>query len=94
MNGISNTMTGYLHTYEAYRIPKGTTVKNQAGEDVVLSNDEDTLVLTEKSGRQLVNDRRDYVGMLQTQAEMAAEKTQEAANEKIAKEQVALIFHQ
>ena len=87
MNGISNVMSGYLHTYEAYRVPKGTTVKNQAGEDVVLSNDEDTLVLTEKSSRQLVNDRRDYVETLQTQAEMAAKKTQEAANEKIAKDQ-------
>ena len=74
MNGISNVMSGYLHTYEAYRVPKGPTVKNQAGEDVVLSNDEDTLVLTEKSSRQLVNDRRDYVETLQTQAEMAAKK--------------------
>lgn len=86
MNGISNAMSGYLHTYEAYRIPKGTTVKNQAGDDVVLSNDEDTLVLTEESSRRLVEDRRKYNGMLQAKAEEAAKKTQEAANEKIEKD--------
>ena len=87
MNTISNNMSSYLHTYEAYRVPKGTKVQNQAGEEVVLSNEEDTLVLTEKASRQLVNDRRDYAEMLHSKAEMAAEKTQEAANEKIAKDQ-------
>ncbi len=45
------------------------------------------MVLTEKASRQLVNDRRDYGGMLQAQAEAAAEKTQQAASEKIAKDQ-------
>ena len=87
MNSISNNMSSYLHTYEAYRVPKGTKVQNQAEEEVVLSDEEDTLVLTEQASRQLVNDRRDYGGMLKNQAEMAAEKTQEAANEKIAKDQ-------
>ena len=86
MNSISN-MSSYLHTYEAYRVPKGTKVQNADGEEIVLSNDEDTLVLTEKASRQLVNDRRDYGGMLQAQAEMAAEKTQEAAMEKMSKDQ-------
>lgn len=79
--------SSFLHTYEAYRIPKGTKVQNQAGEEVVLSDEEDTFVLTEEASRQLVKDRKDYVGMLQTQAEMAAEKTQEAATERIAKDQ-------
>ena len=79
--------SSFLHTYEAYRIPKGAKVQNQAGEEVVLSDEEDTFVLTEEASRQLVKDRKDYVGMLQTQAEMAAEKTQEAATERIAKDQ-------
>ena len=87
MNSVNLDMTKYLHSYEAYRVPKGTKVQNQAGEEVVLSNEEDTLVLTEKASRQLVKDRGDYIGMLQTQAEMAAEKTQEAATERIAKDQ-------
>lgn len=87
MSTISSSMSGYLHVYEAYRIPKGTSVQNQAGEDVVLSNDEDTLVLTEKSSRQLVEDRRNYGGMLQAKAEAAAQKTQDEASKKIAQDQ-------
>ena len=80
-------MSGYLHVYEAYRIPKGTSVKNQAGEDVILSNDEDTLVLTEKSSRQLIKDRKGFVELLDCNADLAAQKTQEAASKKIAQDQ-------
>lgn len=28
MSKIDSNMSGYLHTYEAYRIPKGTQVKD------------------------------------------------------------------
>ena len=83
----ANNMSDYLHTYEAYRVPKGTAVKNANGEDIVLSHEEDTLVLTEKSGRQLVADRRNYGEFLQQKAELAAEKTQEAAREKITRDE-------
>lgn len=86
MNSISNNMSSFLHTYEAYRVPKGTKVQNQAGEEVVLSNEEDVLVLTEKASKQLGKDRSEYTGMLQQKSEMAAQKTQDAANEKIAKD--------
>ena len=88
MNSVSDNMAGYLHIYEAYRIPKGAKVKNSVGEKVVLSDEEDTLVLTEQSARQLIKDRRDYGNMLQTNAEMAAEKTQDAAARKMAEDQV------
>jgi len=87
MNSVSDNMTGYLHTYEAYRIPKGTKVQNSAGEEVVLSDEEDTLVLTEQSARQLIKDRKDYGDMLQTNAEMAAQKTQDAAVKKMNEDQ-------
>lgn len=66
--GFSVDTTGYVHTYEAYRVPKGTTVMNAAGEDVILSKDEDTLVLTEAASRQLVKDRRDYGSALQAKS--------------------------
>ena len=85
--GFSVDTTGYVHTYEAYRVPKGTTVKNAAGEDVILSKDEDTLVLTEAASRQLVKDRRDYGSALQAKAEIAAQKTQEEAAKKHAQDQ-------
>ena len=87
MQKIDNNMSAYLHQYEAYRIPKGTTVKDMTGNDVVLSNTEDVLVLTEEAGRQLVKDRGDYSNMLQTKAEMAAQKTQSAAMEQMMKDQ-------
>ena len=83
MSTVENSISGCLHTYEVYRIPKGTKVQNAAGEEVVLSEEEDTLVLTKESSRQLVKDRRDYGDLLQTNAEMAAEKTQDAARKKI-----------
>lgn len=91
MNRIDAGMSGYLHTYEAYRVLGGTKVKDGMGEDVVLSNEEDVLVLTEKSAKQLVKDRRAHNGMLQLKAEMAAQKTQEAANEKSAKDQAKIM---
>lgn len=87
MNKIDNNMQAYLHSYEAYRVPKGTTVKDAAGKDVVLSKEEDVLVLTEKASKQLIEDRRDYGGMLQTKAEMAAQKTQEEAMKQMMKDQ-------
>ena len=91
MSRIDVNMSGYLHTYEAYRIPKGTKVKDTTGKDVILSNEEDILVLTEKASRQLVEDRRNYGYMLQMQAERAAQRTQEEASEKYAKDQAKVM---
>lgn len=91
MNKIDSNMSGYLHTYEAYRIPKGTKVQDATGKEVVLSNEEDVLVLTEKASKQLVKDRKDHNGMLQQNAEMTAQKTQESAREKIAKDEAKVM---
>lgn len=91
MSRIDTSMLGYLHTYEAYRVPKGTKVKDAMGEDIVLSNTEDVLVLTEKASKQLVKDRREHNGMLQLKVEIAAQKTQNAANEKIAEDQAKVM---
>lgn len=91
MRKINSNMSGYLHTYEAYRIPKGTKVQDETGKEVVLSNEEDVLVLTEKAGKQLVKDRKAHNGMLQQKAEMAAQKTQDAASEKMAKDQAKVM---
>lgn len=95
MSRVEIGMKGYLHTYEAYRIPKGTKVKDATGEEVVLSNEEDVLVLTEKASKQLVKDRQVHHGMLQQKAEMAAQKTQQAASEKMAKDdaKIMAVFH-
>lgn len=86
MSGISATMAGYLHTYEAYRVPKGTKVKDSLGEEVVLSDEEDVLVLTEKAGKQLIKDRQDHLQMLMMNADMASIRSQNASAEKSAKD--------
>ena len=87
MQKIDNNMSAYLHSYEAYRIPKGTKVKDSTGKDVVLSEEQDVLVLTEKASKQLIKDRRDYGSMLQTKAELAAQKTQEEGMKKMMQDQ-------
>ena len=87
MQKIDNNMKAYLHNYEAYRVPKGTMVKDALGKDVVLSEEKDVLVLTEKSGKQLIEDRRDYGGMLQMKAEVAAQKTQEEGMKQMMEDQ-------
>ena len=91
MNKANLNISGYLHTYEAYRIPKGSKVQDATGKEVVLSNEEDVLVLTEKAGKQLVKDRKEYNGMLQQKAEMAAQKTQDAALKKLVKDQAKVM---
>lgn len=87
MRGIDNTMLSYLHTYEAYRIPKGTKVLGSDGKEVVLSEQEDKLVLTEQAGKQLIKDRQKYGEMLQLRAEVAAQETQEEAMKKHTEDQ-------
>lgn len=73
MNGISNNMSGYLHTYEAYRIPKGTVIKNADGKDEV--SKEDQLVLTEESQKQLIQDRVNFGSdMIAERRKMDAER--------------------
>lgn len=91
MGGIDAGMSRYLHSYEAYCVPKGTKVRDAAGEEMVLSEKEDVLVLTEKSGKQLVKDRREHSGMLILKAEVAAQRTQDAANEKNAEDMAKIM---
>lgn len=91
MSMVDLNMSRYLHTYEAYRVPKGTKVKNSSGEDIVLSNDEDVLVLTKKAGKQLVKDRETVTAMLQCNADMAALRSQSAAKEKQAEDEAKIM---
>lgn len=88
MQRIDSNITTYLHTYEAYRVPKGTKVRDASGEEMILSGEEDMLVLTEKSCRQLVKDRMDHNMMLLQDVQMAAQKTQQASMEKITDDMV------
>lgn len=89
--GFSINAKNHVHTYEAYRVPKGTTVKDAAGEDIVLSTDEDKLVLTEKAGKQLVKDRLEYSTLLQNDISNKSAKTQAEAQKQFAKTQAKAI---
>jgi len=88
MNGTNN-ISGYLHTYEAYRIPKGTVVKSADGKEEVAK--EDQLVLTAESQRQLIQDRIDFGSdMIAERRRMDAEQNAEA-EKKYAEDQAKMI---
>ena len=88
MNSISN-MSCYLHTYEAYRLPKGTKVQSASGKEEV--SKEDQLVLTEESQKQLIKDRVEFgSAMLEEKKRINAERNQEA-EKKMSEDQAKMI---
>ena len=82
MSSVSNNMSTFLHTYEAYRIPKGHEALEAQNAELIKTEEGSELILTEASRKQLVKDRQKYSEMLMAEANMAAEKTQIAAKEK------------
>ncbi len=77
MNSINLDMTKYLHSYEAYRIPKEkmTEIKKQGD----IAEEGDQLVLTEKAKKQLIQDRADYASaMMEERKKLSAEQNAEA----------------
>ena len=82
MSSVSNNMSSYLHTYEAYRIPKGHEALGAKNAELIKTEEGSELILTEASRKQLLKDREKYNAMLFAEANMAAEKTQIAAKEK------------
>lgn len=58
--GFSVDASKYLHSYEAYRIPDGSTALKAENADIVKSDGSNQLVLTEKSKKQLIKDRLTY----------------------------------
>lgn len=77
MNSINLDMTKYLHSYEAYRIPKEkmTDIKKQGD----IAEEGDQLVLTEKAKKQLIQDRADYASaMMEERKKLSAEQNAEA----------------
>ena len=89
MTSVSNNISNYLHTYEAYRIPKGTAIRNAEGKTEV--SKEDQLVLTEKAQKQLIQDRMDFgADMIAERRKMDAEQNAEA-EKKYAEDQSKMI---
>ncbi|MBR2409112.1 MAG: hypothetical protein IKB07_09210 [Lachnospiraceae bacterium] len=82
MSSVNNNISTFLHTYEAYRIPKGHEALNAKNAELIKTEEGSELILTEASRKQLLKDREKYNAMLFAEANMAAEKTQMAAREK------------
>jgi len=71
MNGLSNNMSGFLHTYEAYRIPKGHEALEAQNAELVKTEEGSELILTEASRKQLIKDREKYNAILASATSMA-----------------------
>ena len=77
--GYSIDTTKYLHTYEAYRIPEGSSALNAENSSIVKAGGDSQLVLTEESRKQLIKDRMDYGAAMKAEQDKAyAEQEREA----------------
>lgn len=81
-------MNSYLHTYEAYRIPKGTEIKNADGKIEI--SKEDQLVLTESSQKQLIQDRVNYGADMIAERRRIQEEQHAEAEKKYAEDQAKM----
>lgn len=91
MKTIDNRMTSYLHTYEAYRVEKGTKVQDASGNEMVLSDESDVLVLTEKATKQFLKDRNDYAELLEMNWNVKTEQCNAESTKEIGKDLVKIM---
>lgn len=91
MKTIDNRMTSYLHTYEAYRVEKGTKVQDTSGNAMVLSDESDVLVLTEKATKQFLKDRNDYAELLEMNWNVKAEQCNAESTKEMGKDLVKIM---
>lgn len=89
--GFTINAAGYLHTYEAYRVPADSEVLKDGNAYVCENDGESALVLTDKAKKLMLQDRADYQTALLTQQEMVqAKHSQEAASKNSSDELKAL----
>lgn len=87
MNALNFDFSGYLHTYEAYRVPDDRL----KSDDTTNEKNNDKLILTEKSQEQLIKDRVEFgSAMLKEKERINAERNQEA-EKKMAEDQAKMI---
>jgi hypothetical protein len=67
----------YLHTYEVYRIPEGSSALNAENASIVKSDGDSPLVLTEESRKQLIKDRLDYGAAIKAEQDKVYEKQEQ-----------------
>ena len=85
--GYSIDTKQYLHSYEAYRIPEGSSAMNAQNSALVKKGGECELVLTESSRKQLVKDRIDYAFAMKFEQDKAFAKQEQEALKKYSSDQ-------
>ena len=102
--GYSIDTTKYLHTYEAYRIPEGSSALNAENSipegssalnaensSIVKAGGDSQLVLTEESRKQLIKDRMDYGAAMKAEQDKAYAEQEREALKKYASDQAKMI---
>ena len=89
--GYSIDTTKYLHTYEAYRIPEGSSALNAENSSIVKAGGDSQLFLTEESRKQLIKDRMDYGAAMKAEQDKAYAEQEREALKKYASDQAKMI---
>ncbi|MBE5945243.1 MAG: hypothetical protein E7258_10090 [Lachnospiraceae bacterium] len=71
----TNNFTGFLNTYEAYKIPKDSEILKDAPESVE-TEDGCVLILTEEASKQMAKDKEKVSEMLMADVQLASAKSQ------------------
>ena len=85
--GYSINTSQYLHSYEAYRIPKDSPAMNAGNSSLVKEGGECPLVLTEQSRKQLIKDRLEYAFAMKAEQDKEFAKQEQEAIKKMASDQ-------
>lgn len=89
--GFSIDTSKYLHTYEAYRIPEGSSALHAENASIIKSDGDSQLVLTEESRKQLIKDRLNYAAAMKTEQDNAYTRQEQEALKKYSSDQAKAI---
>lgn len=74
--GFTVNAARYLNTYEAYRLPAGSSVPEEDSDKVIKEDEDGVLILTDQAKKQMEKDRKAYSDAMQL---VAAEQNEESA---------------
>lgn len=89
--GFTVNAARYLNTYEAYRLPAGSSVPEEDSDKVIKEDEDGVLILTDQAKKQMEKDRKAYSDAMQAQMQLVAAEQNEESAKKYA-EDMAKIF--
>ncbi len=89
--GFTINAARYLNTYEAYRLPAGSSVPETDSAKVIKEDEDGILILTEQAQKQMERDQNAYSEAMQAQMQMVAAEQDKESAEKYA-DDMAKIF--